>query len=357
MRLTIDEKVQSIPFYPKAMMYGFEDGWTILSSNENPYPLSEKVFSAILDALPSITRYPGGEAELKTAIAGSYGLASEEVVIGNGSNELIELTFRAMKNEQRKETIVSDPSFAFYRIAAQIYGYEVKSAPIADMRVDLDALLALVNERTRLIFLNNPLNPTGTIFEEKEFADFLRKLPDEVLVVVDEAYAEFATNEHFPRSIQYVNDFPVLVLRTFSKAYGLAGLRIGYGLGEKSLMSFLERTKQPFSINIIALMAARAALSDQAQLKKVLENNARGKEYFYGAFGELGLKCIPTEANFIIVRIGSQAEAVTKRLFERQVIVRWMGAYGLPDYIRVTIGTMEECKYLIDSIGKVLRSV
>jgi histidinol-phosphate aminotransferase len=354
MKLTIDDRIKHIPYYPKAMKYGSEDGWTILSSNENPFPPSEKVFSTVLDALPSMTRYPGGEAELKAAIAASQGLVPEQVVIGNGSNELIELSLKAMKDDVKNGVVISDSSFAFYDIAAKIYGYEVKKAPIKGMRVDLKALRNLVDEKTRVIFLNNPLNPTGTIFEDKDFDDFVRSIPDDILIVVDEAYGEFSESEAFPQSLKYMDDFPVIVFRTFSKAYGLAGLRVGYGLGEKSLMSFMERTKQPFSVNMVALIAARAALSDNDYLKKVLENNRKGKQFYYKTLQELSIEYIPTEANFLIIKLGLRAETITKKLFDKQVLVRFMAAYGLPDFIRVTIGTMEENSRFIEALKKLL---
>jgi histidinol-phosphate aminotransferase len=354
MKLSIDDKIKQISYYPKAMMYGFEDGWTILSSNENPFPPSQKVFSAVLDAIPSISRYPGGEAELKTAIAASYSTTPEQVVIGNGSNELIEMSLKAMRHETKNGVVISESSFAFYHIAAQIYGYEVKKAPTKSMHVDLEALRGLVDEKTRVIFLNNPLNPTGTIFEEKAFDAFVRSIPDDVLIVVDEAYAEFAESEAFPRSLKYINDYPIVVFRTFSKAYGLAGLRVGYGLGEKSLMSFMERTKQPFSVNMVALVAARVALSDNDYLKKVLENNRKGKQYYYDVLKKLNLEYIPTEANFLLIKLGSAAETITRKLFDKQVIVRFMAAYGLPDYIRVTIGTTEENTRFIEALKKIM---
>jgi histidinol-phosphate aminotransferase len=354
MKLSIDDKIKQISYYPKAMMYGFEDGWTILSSNENPFPPSQRVFSAVLDAIPSMSRYPGGEAELKTAIAASYKRTPEQVVIGNGSNELIEMSLKAMKHETKNTVVISESSFAFYHIAAQIYGYEVKKAPIKGMNVDLKALRNLIDEKTRVIFLNNPLNPTGTIFEEREFDDFVRSIPNDILIVVDEAYAEFAESEAFPKSLKYMDDFPVVVFRTFSKAYGLAGLRVGYGLGEKSLMSFMERTKQPFSVNMVALIAARAALSDNDYLKKVLDNNRKGKEYYYDALKRLNIEYVPTEANFLLIKLGPKAEAVTKKLFDKRVLVRFMAAYGLPDYIRVTIGTMEENTRFMEALKKLM---
>jgi histidinol-phosphate aminotransferase len=259
-----------------------------------------------------------------------------------------------MKHETKNGVVISDSSFAFYHIAAQIYGYEVKKAPIKGMHVDLKALRDLVDEKTRVIFLNNPLNPTGTIFEQTAFDDFIRSIPDDILIVVDEAYAEFAESKAFPRSLEYIDDFPVVVFRTFSKAYGLAGLRVGYGLGEKSLISFMERTKQPFSVNMVALIAARASLSDNDYLTKVLENNGKGKQFYYKTLRELGIEYVPTEANFLLIKLGSAAEAITKKLFDKQVLVRFMAAYELPDYIRVTIGTMEENSRFIEALKKFL---
>ena len=352
MKFSIDKKVQEVPFYPKAMAYGFEDGWLRLSSNENPFPPSKKVMEALLDALPYMNRYPGGEMELKEAIAAKYGLSADQVVIGNGSNELIEMALRASRVEGKNRIISSEPSFAFYEIAAKIYGFDVKRAPVKDMRIDLKELAGAIDDSTRLIFLNNPLNPTGTIFEEKDFADFMKSVPEEVLVVLDEAYAEFSENGNFPKSIRYIDEYPVVILRTFSKAYGLAGLRVGYGLGGKPIMSFLERTKQPFSVNMMALIAAKTALSDDAYLKKVLDNNREGKRFYYSVLDELGLKYVPTEANFFLIKIGPKAEAVTKSLFEKKIVVRWMGAYNLPEYIRVTIGTMEENRRMIEALKR-----
>ena len=354
MKLTIHDDVKKIPYYPKAMMYGFDEGWVRLSSNENPFPPSPKVFSSILDALFFTNRYPGGELELKTAIAKKLGTKPEQVLIGNGSNELIEMTLKAMKYEKRNKVIISDPSFAFYSIAAQVYGYEVSKVPLVDMHVDLSLIGKEIDGTTRVIFLNNPLNPTGTIFPQEHFEDFLKTVPPEVLVVVDEAYAEFAESPKFPRTIGYIAERPVLVLRTFSKAYGLAGLRVGYGIGEESLIAFLERTKQPFSVNMMALIAAQAALSDGAYLKKVLRNNKNGKVYFNKALKELSVEFVPSEANFLLVKLGSEAENITKKLFEEKVLVRWMGAYGLPDFIRVSVGTVDENRRFIEALRRII---
>ena len=354
MRLTVDESIKRIPFYPKAALYGSEEGWTRLASNENPFPPSSKVVNSILESVFSITRYPESEFELKALLAARYGLEPGNIVVGNGSNELIETAFKGMRHPTRKRVLVHEPSFAFYSIAAEIYGYEARQIRFPDLTVDLDVILEHIDESVRIVFLNNPNNPTGTIFEDATFKSFLDRLPPEVLVVVDEAYAEFATRKEFPKSMTYVRDYPVFVLRTFSKAYGLAGLRIGYGVGDASIASFIERTKQPFSVNMMALIAAKAALGDDKYVAKVLESNIQGRDFFYGLFAELGLAFIPTEANFVLVHVGPDAEDLTKRLFEKKILVRWMGAYELPEYIRVTVGTMEENRLFASCLRSLL---
>ena len=354
MKLSVQDNIKEIPYYPKAMMYGLEDGWVRLSSNENPYPPSPEVFSQIMDGLFYVNRYPGNEAELKAAIGKHYNVKPEKVLIGNGSNELIEMSLKAMKYGKRNKVIISDPSFAFYAIASKIYGYESVKVPLVNMKVELGAVKDLIDGNTRVIFLNNPNNPTGTIFENKEFEAFLKDLPPDILVVVDEAYAEFVESKTFPDSFSYIDDYPVVILRTFSKAYGLAGLRIGYGVGEESIISFLERTKQPFSVNMMAIIAAKAALMDQKYLKKVLNNNRKGKRFLYAALKSLSIQFIPTEANYILMRIGPQAESITKRLFDEKILVRWMGAYNLSEYIRVGIGTMDENKLFVEALKRIL---
>ncbi len=354
MKFTISDSVKNIPYYPKALMYGHEDGWVRLSSNENPYPPSEKVLETILDALFAVNRYPGGEKELKDDLAHHYGLASDNFLIGNGSNELIEMSFRAMKHDQRTGVIVTESSFAFYEIAARIYGYETKKIPLSNLTTDLDRITRAIDDRTRIIFLNNPLNPTGTMYEDRDFEKFVRSVPDDILIVVDEAYAEFVQNARFPRTLSYINDYPVLIFRTFSKAYGLAGLRVGYCIGDPSLVSYLERTKQPFSINLIAILAARAALQDQARLKKVLDNSALAKGFYSDVLKAMDLEFIPSEANFVLIRVGEKAEEITRKLFEKKVLVRFMGSYGFSDCIRITFGTPAENKRCIEELKRLL---
>ena len=355
MGLSIDRNIQEIPFYPKAAKYGLDEGWARLASNENPFPPSPKALSAILDALLSVNRYPGNDLDLRTIISGKYGLKPENVVLGDGSDELIEIVLRAMKHRERNRVIISEPSFAFYAIASKIYGYETVKVPVVDMKVDLLTLSRAVDERTRVIFLNNPLNPTGTIFENDPFRAFLEAIPSDILVVVDEAYGEFAESRAFPGSYRYIDQFPVLTLRTFSKAYALAGLRIGYGIGEVSLVSFLERTKQPFSVNTAALVGAKEAMLDEEYLKKVLVNNQKGKKFLYNAFTQMSIEYVPTEANFILFKVGKEAETLSRKLFDEKILVRWMGAYGLPEYVRVSVGRAEENERFAEALKKILQ--
>jgi histidinol-phosphate aminotransferase len=354
MKLTIDRSIKEIPYYPKAALYGSDSGWVRLSSNENPNGPSPKAVEGIVESAFALNRYPESEFELKKSLASKYSLQPENFIIGNGSNEIIETSFRALRYRDKNEALVPAPSFAFYTIAAKIYGYTAKDVPLKDLTIDPEAMADQIGERTRIIFLNNPNNPTGTIFEDSQFRRFLDRLPDEILVVVDEAYAEFADSDKFPRSINYISDYPVLILRTFSKAYGLAGLRVGYGIAGQELISYLERTKQPFSVNMMALVAAKAALSDDHYLQSVLEGNRRGKSYLYSALTEMGLSFHPSEANFFLINIGPRAEDVTKRLFEARILVRSMSAYSLPDFIRVTVGTMDENRALIEGLRRSL---
>lgn len=352
MKLTIDPSIQRISYYPKAAMYGADAGWILLSSNENPFPPSPRVIEGMVDAVLNVNRYPESESELKSLVARKHGLKPGNIIIGNGSNEIIESSLRTMRLAGKTKVVVPEPSFAFYPIASNVYGFEPVRVPLDGLHMNLGRMREHIDESTRVVFLCNPNNPTGTIFEDDAFLSFLDSLPPDVLVVVDEAYSDFSDNPRFPRSIERIEDYPVLVMRTFSKAYGLAGLRIGYGVASESLVSFIERTKQPFSVNMMALIAAKAALADVGHLTKVLENNRSEKAYFYDCFEALKLPFVRTEANFVLVRIGAEAEAVAKRLFDKKIVVRWLGAYGLNDYIRVTVGTPNENRAFIEALKR-----
>jgi len=355
MAITFDEGLCSIPAYPKADVYGAPEGVIILSSNENPYPPSKKVIASIFDGLSSLNRYPEGEGRVRLLIAERFAIEQDNIVLGNGSNEIIELVLKALRHRERGDVIVPHPSFPFYAIAARAHGYNVKACPLKGTKIDLDKVSELIDEKTRIIFLNNPHNPTGTILGKNEFVRFLEGLPEEILVVIDEAYAEFVESEDFPKAASYINTFPVFALRTFSKAFGLAGLRIGYGIGSKEVVSFLSRVRQPFSVNSLAIRAACAALEDEAHFERVVKSVIKGRRYLSRWLAELGIEFVKSEANFLLVKLGDEAERIQKELLNRNLAVRWMGAYGLGAYVRVTVGRAEENKVFIDTLRELLQ--
>lgn len=354
MKFSIDERIQEIPSYPKARAYGYEEGLIRLSANENPYPPSPKVVSAIMDSLPFLNRYPDGELELKEAIGEHLSLKPENVIVGCGSNEIIEIVLRVAKKENRNKVIIPNPTFAFYSIAAKIYGYEVVHVPLKGFNIDLEKIKDTIDEKTRIIFLANPNNPTGTIIKKRDFESFLREIPPEVLLVVDEAYYEFVESKSFPVSFQYIGSLPIVTLRTFSKAYGLAGLRIGFGISDANLIRFLERAKQPFSTNMVALIAAKAALKDRSYTEKIVGYILEQKRFLYESLRKMGLEFVPSESNFILIKLGDKAEAIMEKLFEQRIVVRWMGPMGFPQYIRVTIGKRQENEAFLEALGRII---
>lgn len=291
---------------------------------------------------------------MKSLIASRFSLVTDNIVLGNGSNEVIELVLKALRSRDRDEVIVPYPSFPFYGIAARAHGYCVKTCPLKGTHIDLSSIGGLVSERTRIVFLNNPHNPTGTIIGRDEFISFLRHLPEEVLVVVDEAYAEFVDNDDFPRAADYVDQFPVIALRTFSKAFGLAGLRVGYGIGNREIVSFLSRVRQPFSINSLAIRAASAAIEDRYHLEMVVKRVREGRRYICRRLSELKIEFVNSEANFLLVRLGKEAQRLQRELLKRNLAVRWMGAYGLDEYVRVTVGTREENEIFVRTLKELV---
>lgn len=354
MRFTFDKKLERLPPYPKASFYGHEEGIIQLSANENPYPPSPNVISAIMESLIFLNRYPNGHMELKEAIANHLNIKSENIALGCGSNEIIEIVLRIAKKEGRNKVLIPVPSFAFYRIASEIYGYEPVFVPLDGFRIDLKRIREVIDEETRVVFLSNPNNPTGTIIEKKDFEAFLRKIPPDVLLVVDEAYYDFVENENFPVSFDYFDLAPIVTLRTFSKAYGLAGLRIGFAISDPTIISLIEKARQPFSVSTVAIVAAKAALEDKAYTLKILNSISAQKKVLYEKLKEIGVEFVRSETNFLLVRVGKNAEEITKKLYERGIVVRWMGPYGLPEYIRVTVGKKGENEMFIEALKRIL---
>lgn len=327
-----------------------------LASNENPLGPSPRAMEAVKQATSSLHRYPDGSAyALKRAIAGLHGVPPEGVVLGNGSNELIELLVRVLVRPGC-EVISSEPSFLVYRNAVQVSGGTNVIIPLSGYRHDLASIERSVTPRTRLIFLDNPNNPTGSIMDRGKFDKFLRSLPDHVVVVLDEAYIEFVENKGLTASgIDYIGkNQRVVALRTFSKAYGLAGLRVGFGVMETVLAGYLERVRQPFNVNSLAQAGALAALEDEDHLRKTLEMTRNGKAYLISSLASLGCRALPSETNFILVDVGVDGKKLFEMMLAKGVIIRAMGAYGFPDHIRISVGTSEENERCIKSLASTL---
>jgi histidinol-phosphate aminotransferase len=326
-----------------------------LASNENPLGPSPKAVEAMAQALSGLHRYPDGAGfVLRTALAERYGLVPEQIVLGNGSNEIIEFLCRAFLRPGDL-ALAAAPSFLMYAKLVQVAGGQLKEVPLNGFRLDLEAMAAAIEPRTRLVFVNNPDNPAGTAFSAAEFRRFLSQTPEGVLVVLDEAYIDFASDPEVARGTDFLDDpTPVVVMRTFSKAYGLAGLRVGYGLGPVEVMDLLHRVRQPFNSSILAQVAGAAALADQEFLQRTQEVTWQGLKDFYACFEALGLEYVPSQANFVLVKLGPRAAEVADELLRRGVIVRKMASYGLPEHLRISVGLPGENRRFMDELTAIL---
>lgn len=327
-----------------------------LASNENPLGPSPRALAVLKEELSQLHRYPEASGiELRTLLAERFDLSGpEEVVLGNGSNEVIDLLVRALVGEG-DEVLVSQPSFLMYEKFTAASGGHTRAIPLRERRHDLSALARAVSEKTKIVFLDNPNNPTGTIIRHKEFVSWLKDLPRDLVVVLDEAYGEFVRDEEVVKGVSLLYHEPtVVVLRTFSKAFGLAGLRIGYGLMQRELADVLNTIRQPFNVNKLAQVAALASLKDEAYLTKVQEIVWEGIAFLNKAFVELGLVPYPTQTNFILVDLKRPARPVYEALLRRGVIIRSMEAYGFPTCVRITVGLPEENQALVQALREVL---
>jgi histidinol-phosphate aminotransferase len=350
----IADYILTLPPYPKGREWRVEEEDLVrLSANENPLGPSPQAVAAVSKALRSIHRYPDGTAgDLKEKLAQRFDCVPDNIIIGNGSNEIFELALRIFL-QRGEEVLLPQPTFAYYRIAAQTQGAHCVSVPLKDFKIDLSAVAKEVTAKTRLIFLSNPNNPTGTIFTRSEFDDFLASLPSQAVVVVDEAYGEYVTAEDYPHPQEYQRgDGLLITTKTFSKFYGLAGLRIGYGIAGAELIEQMEKVRQPFSVNLLAQKAAQAALGDEEYRKETARINEQGKRYLYVKLTRLGFSFVPSEANFILVHCGPRAPQVMEGLIHEGIVVRGMAGYGLEEYIRVTIGLPEENKRFIKALER-----
>jgi histidinol-phosphate aminotransferase len=341
------------PLEDLAREYGIRDAIK-LASNENPLGPSPKALGAIRAALPDLARYPeGGGVALKAALAARLGVAPAQLTLGNGSNEILELMARTFVTPA-DEVIFAEHAFAVYPIVTQAAGARAVVVPARDYGHDLPAMARAVTARTKLIFLANPNNPTGTWFGREALAEFLAAVPRRVPVVLDEAYCDFVADAAYPNGVDFLAAHPNLVVtRTFSKAYGLAGLRIGFGVSSGSLAALLNRVRQPFNVNQPAQAAALAALDDAGHLRKTLDNNARGMAQLVAGFEALGLPYIPSAGNFVCVEVG-EAGRCYEALLRAGVIVRPVANYGLPRHLRVTVGLPEENARFLKALGETL---
>jgi len=329
-----------------------------LASNENPFGPSPKAVEAVRNAALEMHLYPDGAAySLRQAISQKFDVPPSQLLVGNGSDELIHLLGLVLLDKPTDEMVIGDPSFVRYDAAAQLAPCRLVKVPLdATFVHDLSAMRKAVTSNTRMVFVCNPNNPTGTIVRRKEFESFLGDLPDHVVVVLDEAYYEFACGDpEYPSSLDYVRQGRNIVgLRTFSKAYGLAGIRVGYGFAPEVIVDAVNRAREPFDVNSLAQAAGVAALTDEEHVRKTVENNRAEAERLRKALTEFGMKPVPTSANFIFVQLDRPGKPVFQALLKKGVIVRATDEMGQPNCIRISIGTPEENSMLIDGLKEVL---
>lgn len=323
-----------------------------LASNENPLGPSPKAIEAMKAAAESVHIYPdGGGYKLRTAIAEKFGFERENVVISNGSNEIIELIGHGFLSPG-DNVIAAKHAFVVYKLMATLFGAETIEIPDPDFVHDLEAMAAAITPRTRMIFIANPNNPTGTLVGQAAIDRFMDQVPDHVIVIFDEAYYEFVHDA--PDTLKYIRDGRnVVIMRTFSKIQGLAGLRIGFGLTTPEISRVLQKCRQPFNTNSIAQAGALAGLEDQQHQNRTRDLNDEGLAYLQNAFADMGLEYVPSSANFILVKVGD-GDAVFSGMLKRGVIIRAMRSYKLPEWVRISVGTMPQNERCITTLKQVL---
>jgi histidinol-phosphate aminotransferase len=347
------------PISEVAREFGLDEAQIVkLASNENPLGIPESARQAMLDAVADIGRYPDSNGfELKAAISKKYGVPQDWITLGNGSNDILELAAHALV-QTGQSVVYSQYSFAVYALATQAVGGRALVVPAKNFGHDLPAMAAAIEADTKLIFIANPNNPTGTFVPEQELAVFLKKVPSNVVVVLDEAYNEYLDASRQYESISWVREYPnLLVSRTMSKAYGLAGLRVGFGIAQPALTDLLNRIRQPFNVNSLAQAAAVAALNDKDFLQKSARLNAEGYAQLTRAFESMGLEYVTSYGNFVLVRVGNDDGAgarINLELLKKGVIVRPVGNYGLPQWLRISIGLPQENAAFLAALKEIL---
>ncbi|HOP32623.1 MAG TPA: histidinol-phosphate transaminase [Candidatus Hydrothermia bacterium] len=326
-----------------------------LASNENPLGPSPKAMEMVSRYIKELNLYPDDSAySLTKKIAEMNGLSTDEVILGNGSVEIMQMIDLAFVNPG-ESIVTSEKSFSLYKIIGDIVGARVIETPMKDGKIDLNLILEGIKEDTKVVFIDNPTNPMGTLCPKDEVEDFMKRVPEDVIVVWDEAYYEYARGEHFKETIDYVKQGRnVIVLRTFSKVYGLAGLRLGYAFAKKEIIDALGRTRLPFNVNTMAQIAAYYALEDTEHVRKSVEMNSKGLEYLYEEFSKMNLKFYRSWGNFILVDLGINSDKPYNFLLKKGIIVRPVKNYSLPTCLRITVGTPSQNQKLVEGLKEFL---
>ncbi|WP_419174190.1 histidinol-phosphate transaminase [Desulfosediminicola sp.] len=367
MKLNIPENIQAIvPYPPGKPMDELEREYGVknpikLASNENPWGPSPKAIEALLAACSNLNRYPDGSSYyLVEAIAKNQKVRPAEVVVGNGSNELIEFLVKAFVMPG-DEVITSHPSFLMYQKFVQVRGGENIVIDLKGLHHDLEGIQAAITPKTRLVFLDNPNNPTGTYLAPEVLTSFLERVPEQVIVVLDEAYVDFMDDELRPDFHALLErdeaKCPVVFLRTFSKAYGLSGLRVGFGLMNQEIAQCLHKVRQPFNLNSLGQVAAQAAIEDDDFFAATISRTRQGRQFLVDEVEKLGCSCVPSQTNFIFIDIKGEADPLYEAMLHKGVIIRSMRAYGFPTYIRITVGTVEENDRFLNTFSECLKEL
>ena len=362
MKFKISEQIASIkPYEPGKPLKDVEREYQItnvikLASNENPIGFSPKVYDAVSKHMKDMNRYPESSAHvLSNKLAQKFHITPQNIVLGNGSDDIIALLAHGFLNPG-DEALMPLPSFLMYEISVKTAKGIPVMVPLTDYSTNLEGLIEKISSKTRLIFITNPFNPTGSTITYKEFNEFSQKVPEDVIIVVDEAYIEFVRDDAVYYSLQNpLHDPRIVTLRTFSKAYGLAGFRVGYGIMDPEIAEILNRIRQPFNVNTLAQAAAVAAIDDEQFLNKSIQTTHDGLDFLFDAVADLGIRCLPTQSNFFMLDLKTDATLVFEQMLKLGVIVRSMKSYGFDTFLRVNTGTKEENIVFIQALKKVLK--
>ncbi len=359
-KLVRDGVAELIPYPPGKPIEELErelgiSGSIKLASNENPLGPSPLAVQAIKEHLNKLNRYPDGSGYyLKSKLSKKFHIPFDRILLGNGSNELIELMVRTFLSEG-DHAIQAFPTFLVYEKIVSGAGGEMTSVPLSGFRLDLKGIQDAIRPETKLIFINNPNNPTGSALGKEDMMSFLENIPRDIVVTLDEAYIEFVTDPDAGNGIELLDAHPLLcTLRTFSKLYGLAGLRIGYGFGAETMVDYMNRVRQPFNANSLAQAAAVAALDDDRFVSDTLELVHEGLQYLYWNLDAMGLDYVPTQTNFFLIKVPGGGKKLFEAMLKEGVIIRAMDSYSLPDYIRVCVGLPEENERFVQTLKQVL---